>query len=374
MELVHRETVDRAGRRGGAARRRREPRRAARAARRRHAGGQVPRQEGPGPAPRRLPGGRHRGRRSAPLRDAGLRLIDETPRTGIRVSRVAFLHPASTGGVLTEIVQPAEEPLTWPTTTQARRPRLPRRRRAVPAPRRRQARRAAEGAHGRRDRLPRDRGRGRRRARQPRARSSTCASSPTSSALASEPRRPLVEPLQRGRAQRGGARAPGSTPSTSSAYRAIRSLARDERRVAAVRRFSALGEHGALWLALGAARLRASTGAAARRWRTATRDRRRRLPDLDDDQGRDRPPAARRWRTCPQLMATPTGLSFPSSHSSSSFAAAQAYRRLRARRRRSTRVAVPMALSRLFLGVHYPSDIARRRRARHRAAGGSAER
>ncbi len=44
----------------------------------------------------------------ASLRDAGLRLIDETPRTGIRGSRVAFLHPASTGGVLTEIVQPAE--------------------------------------------------------------------------------------------------------------------------------------------------------------------------------------------------------------------------------------------------------------------------
>ncbi|MFP5370558.1 MAG: methylmalonyl-CoA epimerase [Actinomycetes bacterium] len=42
------------------------------------------------------------------LQDAGLRLIDTTPRTGIRQSRVAFLHPASTGGVLTEIVQPAE--------------------------------------------------------------------------------------------------------------------------------------------------------------------------------------------------------------------------------------------------------------------------
>jgi methylmalonyl-CoA/ethylmalonyl-CoA epimerase len=40
---------------------------------------------------------------------AGLRLIDERPRTGIRGSRVAFLHPASTGGVLTEIVQPAPE-------------------------------------------------------------------------------------------------------------------------------------------------------------------------------------------------------------------------------------------------------------------------
>jgi methylmalonyl-CoA epimerase len=42
------------------------------------------------------------------LRDRGLRLIDEQPRIGIRGSRVAFLHPASSGGVLTEIVQPAE--------------------------------------------------------------------------------------------------------------------------------------------------------------------------------------------------------------------------------------------------------------------------
>jgi methylmalonyl-CoA/ethylmalonyl-CoA epimerase len=42
------------------------------------------------------------------LAEAGLRLIDERPRIGIRNSRVAFIHPASTGGVLTEIVQPAE--------------------------------------------------------------------------------------------------------------------------------------------------------------------------------------------------------------------------------------------------------------------------
>ena len=44
----------------------------------------------------------------ATLRDRGLQLIDEQPRIGIRGSRVAFLHPASSGGVLTEIVQPAE--------------------------------------------------------------------------------------------------------------------------------------------------------------------------------------------------------------------------------------------------------------------------
>jgi methylmalonyl-CoA epimerase len=38
---------------------------------------------------------------------AGIRLIDSEPRVGIRDSRVAFLHPRSTGGVLTEIVEPA---------------------------------------------------------------------------------------------------------------------------------------------------------------------------------------------------------------------------------------------------------------------------
>lgn len=42
------------------------------------------------------------------MREAGLRLIDQEPRTGIQDSRVAFVHPKSTGGVLTEIVQPAE--------------------------------------------------------------------------------------------------------------------------------------------------------------------------------------------------------------------------------------------------------------------------
>ena len=41
------------------------------------------------------------------VREAGLKLIDEQPRIGIRKSRVAFLHPRSTGGVLTELVEPA---------------------------------------------------------------------------------------------------------------------------------------------------------------------------------------------------------------------------------------------------------------------------
>jgi methylmalonyl-CoA epimerase len=43
------------------------------------------------------------------LRESEVRLIDEQPRTGIRGSRVAFVNPKSTGGVLTEIVQPSED-------------------------------------------------------------------------------------------------------------------------------------------------------------------------------------------------------------------------------------------------------------------------
>jgi methylmalonyl-CoA/ethylmalonyl-CoA epimerase len=41
------------------------------------------------------------------VKAAGLELIDQEPRTGIRGSRVAFLHPRATGGVLTELVEPA---------------------------------------------------------------------------------------------------------------------------------------------------------------------------------------------------------------------------------------------------------------------------
>lgn len=43
------------------------------------------------------------------LKQAGIRLIDDEPRTGIRNSRVAFVHPAATAGVLTEIVQPEHD-------------------------------------------------------------------------------------------------------------------------------------------------------------------------------------------------------------------------------------------------------------------------
>ena len=41
----------------------------------------------------------------ARLKASGTRLIDEAPRPGAHGTRIAFLHPASTGGVLTELVE-----------------------------------------------------------------------------------------------------------------------------------------------------------------------------------------------------------------------------------------------------------------------------
>ena len=58
----------------------------------------------------------------------------------------------------------------------------------------------------------------------------------------------------------------------------------------------------------------------------------------------------------PALVATPTKLSFPSAHSSTSFAAARAYGRCAGRPLYAT--AAAMAASRVYLGVHYPSDVA----------------
>jgi membrane-associated phospholipid phosphatase len=59
----------------------------------------------------------------------------------------------------------------------------------------------------------------------------------------------------------------------------------------------------------------------------------------------------------PPLVGTPTKLSFPSAHSSTSFCAAGQYARLGAPPAPLYAVATAMAASRLYLGVHYPSDI-----------------
>jgi methylmalonyl-CoA/ethylmalonyl-CoA epimerase len=37
------------------------------------------------------------------LKQAGFRLIDEIPRVGAEDKKIAFVHPASTGGVLLEL-------------------------------------------------------------------------------------------------------------------------------------------------------------------------------------------------------------------------------------------------------------------------------
>lgn len=163
---------------------------------------------------------------------------------------------------------------------------------------------------------------------------------------------PVAEPLEQAE-RHGGARA-WLNALDLTAYRAIRSLATDERRIEPVRRFSALGEHGMLWLGLGAAGW-ALDGRRRRRWRYATET--VGIAYLTSSSikaaiGRPRPA----FPDLPKLMATPTGLSFPSSHSSSSFAAAQAFSSL-VPMGALYAVAVPMAMSRLFLGVHYPSDI-----------------
>lgn len=45
--------------------------------------------------------------RLAELKASGVRLIDESPRPGAHHTRIAFLHPKSSGGVLTEMCEPA---------------------------------------------------------------------------------------------------------------------------------------------------------------------------------------------------------------------------------------------------------------------------
>jgi undecaprenyl-diphosphatase len=171
--------------------------------------------------------------------------------------------------------------------------------------------------------------------------------------LAAEPTvEAVAEPLVEAE-RRGGLRA-WLNALDLSVYRGFRSLARNQQQIAAVRRFSALGEHGRVWLALGGGGMLLDRR-RSQRWRAATTT--VGVTYLISTSiklaiGRQRPVI----EDLPQLMATPTGLSFPSSHSSSSFAAAQAYSLL-VPRQLLYAVAVPMALSRLYLGVHYPSDI-----------------
>jgi undecaprenyl-diphosphatase len=122
-----------------------------------------------------------------------------------------------------------------------------------------------------------------------------------------------------------------------------------------VRRFSRLGEHGLLWYGVGAAGALVdserrghwvkATAVVGGSYLIST--------SIKMAIGRKRPVV----EDLPHLMATPTGLSFPSSHSSSSFAAARAYGTLLPAGPLYLGASA-MAFSRLYLGVHYPSDIA----------------
>jgi len=53
----------------------------------------------------------------ARLKDAGIRLIDETPRRGAHGNTIAFLHPKSTAGVLIELCQPAAPQASPPSSS-----------------------------------------------------------------------------------------------------------------------------------------------------------------------------------------------------------------------------------------------------------------
>lgn len=60
------------------------------------------------------------GKRLAELQDAGVRLIDKTPRQGSHHMQIAFIHPESTGGVLTELCQPTDKPSADPRRVSCR--------------------------------------------------------------------------------------------------------------------------------------------------------------------------------------------------------------------------------------------------------------
>ncbi len=123
----------------------------------------------------------------------------------------------------------------------------------------------------------------------------------------------------------------------------------------AVARFSRLGEHGAVWLAIGAA---GQALARSRRgsWRRATAvvaGTYALNTAIKPLVGRRRPQLA----GLPPLSSTPTRLSFPSAHASTSFAGARCYARLGVPAPALYALAAALACSRLYLGVHYPSDV-----------------
>jgi undecaprenyl-diphosphatase len=123
----------------------------------------------------------------------------------------------------------------------------------------------------------------------------------------------------------------------------------------AVGRFTLLGEHAAVWLAIGVAG-QAVDASRRGRWRRATAT----VAGvyclntaIKLVVGRSRPQLAK----LPPLIGTPTTLSFPSAHASTAFAGALAYSRVGLPAAPLYALAAGLSYSRLYLGVHYPSDV-----------------
>jgi membrane-associated phospholipid phosphatase len=137
--------------------------------------------------------------------------------------------------------------------------------------------------------------------------------------------------------------------------RIARTVGHTPRTERSVARFSRLGQHGGVWLAIG---LAGQALDAPRRpaWRRAllTVTGTYALNTAIKLVVRRRRPA---FEGLPALTDTPTQLSFPSAHSATSFAGALAYSRLGLPAAPLYALAGTLAVSRLYLGVHYPSDI-----------------
>jgi membrane-associated phospholipid phosphatase len=150
-----------------------------------------------------------------------------------------------------------------------------------------------------------------------------------------------------------GASAPTTNPEIN-VLRAVQRVARGKAVLGAARGLSFFGEHALGWLAIGAVGaaidkrrrkewLVAAGGVAAAHAASIAVKRvvRRPRPDHPDVQ---------------VLVGTPSKLSFPSSHAASTTAAAVLYGGLTGQPSAGA-VVPPMLVSRMVLGVHYPTDV-----------------
>lgn len=138
-------------------------------------------------------------------------------------------------------------------------------------------------------------------------------------------------------------------------YRALRGRLYHADVTPHVQRFSKLGEHAGLWLAIGGVGAAVDHGRRDRWVRGLTLIGGAYLANtaVKAAIGRQRPA----FEEFPALIRTPTQLSFPSAHATSSFCAAAAYRGLLPGTPLYV-TASAMAVSRVVLGVHFPSDVA----------------